>query len=213
MLAIIGVLSVGGIAGYSKAMNKYKINKTTDQVSMLVANIRTLFSTQGTYTGLGNGQAVKFGIVPNDMYNAASLTGNYASDSDFKLSNAFGGQVYIKPSDLSAAGDGAAFTIEYTNLSTEACVTIVTGDWGSGQGSGLVGITAGAGSDSYTASPFNSLNTFYVGHPEGGSGKVASPDAHGGNTGVPTPVAVAKAIEWCNVTENNKQPAVAWKYY
>lgn len=40
VLAIIGVLSVGGIAGYSKAMNKYKINKTTDQVSMLVANIR-----------------------------------------------------------------------------------------------------------------------------------------------------------------------------
>ena len=40
VLAIIGVLSVGGIAGYSKAMNKYKINKTNDQVSMLVANIR-----------------------------------------------------------------------------------------------------------------------------------------------------------------------------
>ena len=211
MLAIIGVLSVGGIAGYSKAMNKYKINKTTDQVSMLVANIRTLFSTQGTYTGLGNGQAVKFGIVPNDMYNAASLADNtYASKTDFKLSNAFGGQVYIKPSDLSAAGDGAAFTIEYTNLSTEACVTIVTGDWGSGQGSGLVGITAGAGSDSYSDSPFNNLGTFYVGK---ASDKIGSPDAHGGSSGTPTPVAVATAISWCNVTTDNKQPAVAWKYY
>ena len=30
VLAIIGVLSVGGIAGYSKAMNKYKINKKCD---------------------------------------------------------------------------------------------------------------------------------------------------------------------------------------
>ena len=28
VLAIIGVLSVGGIAGYSKAMEKWKINKT-----------------------------------------------------------------------------------------------------------------------------------------------------------------------------------------
>ena len=27
VLAIIGVLSVGGIAGYSKAMTKYRINK------------------------------------------------------------------------------------------------------------------------------------------------------------------------------------------
>ena len=28
VLAIIGVLSVGGIAGYSKAMTKFKINKS-----------------------------------------------------------------------------------------------------------------------------------------------------------------------------------------
>ena len=52
VLAIIGVLSVGGIAGYSKAMNKYKISKTTDQVSMLIANIRTMFSAQGNYKNL-----------------------------------------------------------------------------------------------------------------------------------------------------------------
>ena len=30
VLAIIGVLSVGGIAGYSKAMMKYRINKAID---------------------------------------------------------------------------------------------------------------------------------------------------------------------------------------
>ena len=29
VLAIIAVLSVGGIAGYSKAMEKFKLNKTT----------------------------------------------------------------------------------------------------------------------------------------------------------------------------------------
>ena len=33
VLAIIGVLSVGGIAGYSKAMTKFKINKSMDQIS------------------------------------------------------------------------------------------------------------------------------------------------------------------------------------
>ena len=36
VLAIIGVLSVGGIAGYSKAMQKWKINKTVEGYSMLV---------------------------------------------------------------------------------------------------------------------------------------------------------------------------------
>ena len=33
VLAIVGVLSVGGIAGYSKAMEKFKINKTIEQVA------------------------------------------------------------------------------------------------------------------------------------------------------------------------------------
>ena len=36
VLAIIGVLSVGGIAGYSKAMEKYKINKTIEQFNYLI---------------------------------------------------------------------------------------------------------------------------------------------------------------------------------
>ena len=42
VLAIIGVLSVGGIAGYSKDMNKFKNNKVADNVSMIVANLKTL---------------------------------------------------------------------------------------------------------------------------------------------------------------------------
>ena len=36
VLAIIGVLSVGGIAGYSKAMEKYKLNKQAEQLSHLL---------------------------------------------------------------------------------------------------------------------------------------------------------------------------------
>ena len=36
VLAIIGVLSVGGIAGYSQAMEKFKINKTIEQYNYLI---------------------------------------------------------------------------------------------------------------------------------------------------------------------------------
>ena len=36
VLAIIGVLSVGGIAGYSKAMEKFKFNKLISEYTMLV---------------------------------------------------------------------------------------------------------------------------------------------------------------------------------
>ena len=36
VLAIIAVLSVGGIAGYSKAMEKYKLNKTVEEYSYVI---------------------------------------------------------------------------------------------------------------------------------------------------------------------------------
>ena len=42
VLAIIGVLSVGAIAGYSKAMEKYKLNKHAEAVSMLINNVLQL---------------------------------------------------------------------------------------------------------------------------------------------------------------------------
>ena len=39
VLAIIGVLSVGAIAGYSKAMFKYKLNQHAQAVNMLINNV------------------------------------------------------------------------------------------------------------------------------------------------------------------------------
>lgn len=75
VLAIIGVLSVGGIAGYSKAMTKFKITKTMDQVSMMVANIRTLYSGQRNYSGLATGNALDMGVVPAEMEGADSAVG------------------------------------------------------------------------------------------------------------------------------------------
>lgn len=44
VLAIVGVLSVGGIAGYSKAMAKFKTNKVIDQINTISTNVRTLYS-------------------------------------------------------------------------------------------------------------------------------------------------------------------------
>ena len=52
VLAIIGVLSVGGISGYSRAMAKYKLTKAQDQITMLLMNIRTAYATSPSYTGL-----------------------------------------------------------------------------------------------------------------------------------------------------------------
>ena len=42
VLAIIGVLSVGAIAGYSKAMFKYKLNQHAQAVNMLINNVLSI---------------------------------------------------------------------------------------------------------------------------------------------------------------------------
>ena len=47
VLAIIGVLSIGAIAGYSKAMMKYKLNKQSQQLSQLLMTMiehKSIFS-------------------------------------------------------------------------------------------------------------------------------------------------------------------------
>lgn len=133
VLAIIGVLSVGGIAGYSKAMTKFKITKTMDQVSMTVANIRTLYSGQPNYNGLATANALDMGVVPAEMEGAAANT----------LVNAFQGAVTIGTINYNNQ-NASAFRISYENMGQEACVQLITSDWGSGASSGFIGIQVSA---------------------------------------------------------------------
>ena len=216
VLAIIGVLSVGGIAGYSKAMNKYKINKTTDQVSMLVANIRTLFSSQGDYAGLTNAQAIKFGVVPNDMIKTKTdITGpedNPTTTTTTSLTNAFGGAVTIEADAARSAGDSGseAFVITYEGLPSEACVTIATGDWGSGQASGLIAIAAGKDkASSTTKAKVIKTDTGDEGLECEDETCVVSPGAT--TAAKKSPMSVSDAVAACSATGSNN--VVAWKYY
>ena len=150
VLAIIGVLSVGGISGYSKAMAKFKLTKAQDQISMLLMNIRTAFATSPSYEGLDNGNAVAFAIAPGDMY-AGTVS---QSTSIGQLNNAFGGGAHVfacnnKPAlaPHNCAGPtgfsptNQFFAIALTNLGREACVSLASSDWGT---DGLVSIQVGS---------------------------------------------------------------------
>lgn len=132
VLAIVGVLSVGGIAGYSKAMAKFKTNKLIDQVNMMSTNIRTMYSSQRTYNGLANGLAAKVGIAPAEMYDATTVG---TASSTFALSNAFGGKVVIKSAKTNTDDD--SYVIAMAEIPAASCVTIATTDWGNDSGSGL----------------------------------------------------------------------------
>ena len=120
VLAIIGVLSVGGISGYSKAMAKFKLTKAQDQISMLLMNIRTAFATMPTYSGLSNDTAISYNIAPTDM------VPNTASSA---INHAFGGPVTITATSIGAATN-QYFSIKLANLGREACVSLASSDWG-----------------------------------------------------------------------------------
>lgn len=126
VLAIIGVLSVGGISGYSKAMAKFKLTKAQDQLSMLIMNIRTAFATSPGYPDLTTANSIAYKLVSQEM-----AVGSTA------LINAFGGKTTveaIKGADGTANG---AFQIVFAGLGKDACVSLATSDWGT---DGLIGI-------------------------------------------------------------------------
>ena len=203
VLAIIGVLSVGGIAGYSKAMNKFKTNKVADNVSMIVANVKTLYAQQKTYEDLDNAEAVSMGVIPDELI----------SDRDAgTLINAFNGAVFVSQSDSTVDGDGKAFIIEFDSLSKEACITLATNDWGSGYSSGLIAMQVQGESVANNATAGNSgLDTVMIGENAKATGGIAMPGATAtGQTPVPMPVTTAATSCAC-ATGNNC--SISWKYY
>ena len=124
VLAIIGVLSVGGISGYSKAMAKFKLTKAQDQLAMILINIRTAFAGSANYEGLTNATAVSLNIVPSDMLpGGVGNTSGVTSTSG--ILNAFSGAVTI-----ATEASNQHFTVKFDGLSREACSTLASADWG-----------------------------------------------------------------------------------
>ena len=69
VLAIIGVLSVGAIAGYSKAMMKYKLNKQAEQISWLLNALyrHRLSFGRGPQSMSLTPYFIKLGEIPQEM--------------------------------------------------------------------------------------------------------------------------------------------------
>ena len=76
VLAIVGVLSAGGIAGYSMAMQSYKTTSYIEKVQLIASRVRSLY--KGNYEGVSN----------NNLINSGKL-----KSEDFK--NPFGGDLTV----------------------------------------------------------------------------------------------------------------------
>ena len=87
VLAIIGVLSVGAISGYSKAMFKYKLNKQTEQLNQVIgAMVRykssLMINPDSADAPISDYHLVpllkKLGEIPKEMYTSDN---NYIKDT------------------------------------------------------------------------------------------------------------------------------------
>lgn len=176
VLAIIGVLSVGGLAGYTKMMMQNRINTTMQQINVISARLSAAGAEMKSYKGLTNAAAVKLGAVPSELGSGSSLT------------NAFGGNVTIAASSLEQNGnDGQAYAITYTGLPVEACIALISSGWSNSRSSALLGVGVGA----------NAASNIYQGCP--GTASVACPD--GKNN--PLPMELDKAATACNCSTND----------
>ncbi len=130
VLAIIGVLSVGGIAGYSKAMMKYRINKTIEQISLITANIRSFYAPQkggidndggtvGKYYGLSKTILQKAKLVPDEIWNEDKTT----------MENAFGGNIEISDAVDEKNLTGGTFVVGLKKVPEESCIELLTHAW------------------------------------------------------------------------------------
>lgn len=166
VLAIIGVLSVGGIAGYTKAMFQYKINKDIEIITQTVTNTQTLFSAQTgncKYTG---------GRYSSDEdedveYSCCGFSGNCYNDdnvwaiarqvlpNETPTSNEYfflpsGGGIFLFPTGIynnateaEHSANGRGFAVTLADLSKKECISLATYDWGN-RATGLVGYSVGS---------------------------------------------------------------------
>jgi Tfp pilus assembly protein PilE len=130
VLAIVGVLSVAGIAGYSMAMNKYKVSRVMDEIQLLGTNIRTLYATQGTYMDISPKLLYQVRVMDSTQCPKTTI------DCSIKGVNPFGGDLTIQ-AEAANGLPNSAFSIGYTNIPSNACVSLATTQWG-GTSSGMV---------------------------------------------------------------------------
>ncbi|MBP5698386.1 MAG: hypothetical protein J6W96_02520 [Alphaproteobacteria bacterium] len=135
VLAIVGVLSVGGIAGYSRAINKYKINTLTYQLSELIISIRTAYFQQNTFEDISVSTLINSNIAPHNLVSGRDT-------SSAQLIHAFNGTITIFPS-LTETHEPKAFEIYINDIDRKACITIASFDWSQDITSGFLGLYIG----------------------------------------------------------------------
>ena len=102
VLAIIGVLSVGAIAGYGKAMFKYKLNKQTEQLNQLINTVTQYYPQLHSKTAINLVPILKkLNVIPKEMIKY---------DNSVLIYDSFNNAIEITTDTRSDLGEGAIHT-------------------------------------------------------------------------------------------------------
>lgn len=175
VLAIIGVLSVGGFNMVNKMQTSYSNNQVLDAAGELATRTRVLMRD---YDGEKNtsmnkflckGKAVPDALMENvDCDNVSEFTGN----SDVKY-NVF----YL--------GQKVTFVVQVQNVTEEMCMAFVTTNWGGPGSSGFLGVSVG---DKY-----DDVNKYDV-----NKGQASDTIAIVGDANKPAPMGIGTAAKACS---------------
>ena len=119
VLAIIGVLSVGAMSGYSKAMFKYKLNKQTEQISTILNNTLLYVGEFNTTAGSIVVPLIKLGAIPENMIRGTDNNPTLYDVFDNRLSISY----HI---DGNSRFYGIQYVINNSDYNLDVCRNVVT---------------------------------------------------------------------------------------
>lgn len=117
VLAIIGVLSIGGIAAYTKAMEKHNINKLLDQITRIVMQTRTTFADKPNYNDLD-------GPIASVIVNTA-----LGNEKEVGIKDEYGNYQSFSVGKNHMTSENV-FRVDTPYMSQAACMAVLTTDWG-----------------------------------------------------------------------------------
>jgi len=133
VIAIIGVLSAGGIIGYSKAMRRHRLNETISEIAVMATNARAFYGNADNYETFDTETAVKYNIATERMVGVGNT-----------LVNQYKGRIIITLDRAVENGPmNTAFVFTYRDLPVEACVGLARTDWGFTEKYGLISMSVG----------------------------------------------------------------------
>ena len=185
VLAVVGVLSVGGFAMVSKMQASYEANKVMDEIADLANRVRVVFRD---YEATGNGASMnkylrKTKAYPDSFNENESDT---IDDTEFLGSTGIGYEVRYVCKGSVATGQKCNGTEYYMiflkNMTEDLCNQVVTSNWGSPSTNGFIGI----GAHSEAALSCTDCSS---------CGRANSKDC-------PVPMGIGDAVEFCSKQQN-----------